>query len=463
MSLEIAQFLINQCGMADLQSNVLRFNGQDPIFDSQFFIADAAAGALAANASLAANIGALRGGPEQEIDVDVAAAGASLLSFMWQKLESAETPQREMERPLVQMYPCADGSWVHLHGAFPKLAEGTLAVLQCAHDKQAIAAAVAKRNGQELEDALAGAGLCGAKVRSPQQWQATGQGQAVANTPLIEITKIAQTPPQPFPVDSHLGSRPLSKIKVLDLTRVLAGPTCARTLASHGAQVLKINSPNLPSVEPFVMDTGHGKRSAFIDLELPEQRLQLRQLVQDCDVFSQGYRLGSLAGRGFGSLQLAQQMAEQDRGLVYVSINCYGHSGPWAARPGWEQLAQCVTGMAQVQGSAQLPQLQPAAVCDYVTGYLASLGTMAALILRATQGGSYEVKVSLARTAMWLQQLGHAQGEPAGLPDISAFMQRSESGFGLLNHLGPVVKMSATPPAWQQGSVPLGSHPALWW
>ena len=189
---------------------------------------------------------------------------------------------------------------------------------------------------------------------------------------------------------------------MLDLTRVLAGPTTGRTLASHGADVLLVNAPQLPNVLPFVVDTSHGKRSTLLDLGVAEDAARLRALARDADVFVNGYRSGALERHGFGP----EDLAALRPGIVYVSVNCYGNQGPWAARPGWEQLAQTVTGIAVGDDPMARPALIPAAACDYTTGYLTALGVMGALHRRATEGGSWHVQTSLVQTAMWLNRLG---------------------------------------------------------
>jgi len=254
---------------------------------------------------------------------------------------------------------------------------------------------------------------------------------------------------------------------VLDLTRVLAGPTCSRTLAEHGADVLKITSPALPSVPLFVMDTSHGKRAAFLDLGTDAGSAALWSLVDETDVFVQGYRGGAMDRLGFG----ADELDRRRPGLIFVSIDCYGHEGPWRERAGWEQLAQAVTGIAIEQGSDSAgarerpaPRLLPAAATDYTTGYLAALGTLAALVRRATEGGSYRVRVSLARTGMWLQDRGRTL-QPGPGPDptrLAVRMSNEDNAYGSLSHLGPVVELSKTPPYWARPTTPLGAHPPTW-
>jgi crotonobetainyl-CoA:carnitine CoA-transferase CaiB-like acyl-CoA transferase len=251
-------------------------------------------------------------------------------------------------------------------------------------------------------------------------------------------------------------------VRVLDLTRVLAGPTCARTLAEHGADVLHVRSPNLPFIEPFVVDTNVGKRSCHLDLTRREDVAQLHRLARGADVFAQGYRAGSLARRGFSP----EALAEARPGIIVVSLDCYGHEGPWAARPGWEQLAQTVTGMAHEHGGTEAASIAPAAVTDYVTGHLAALGVMRALARRACEGGSWHVRVSLARTAIWILSLPRVSpsATPTGVDPavLAAHRITMETAWGPLERMGPVLQMSETPPRWTLPPSPLGTHAAEW-
>ena len=439
-------------------ADTVDIRGRDPVMPSRFKIGEAAATALAACGVAANTIWTASGGKHQHIEVDTAGAAVSLISFLCQRLDDGSEPQRDPNRPLVGFYQAKDGRWVHLHGAFPDLAAGTLSVLGCDASAESIRASVSRWDGQALEDALAEAGMCGAMARTREEWLAHPQGEVLQSVPPVSIKRIADSPIEPIPA----RARPLEGVRVLDLTRVLAGPTCARTLASHGANVLKINSPNLPSVPPFVIDTGHGKRSAFLDLNQENDHKKLKSLILSADIFSQGYRKGALAKRDLGP----EQLAEQRPGIIYVSINAYGHVGPWAARPGWEQLAQTASGVAVDEGSLEAPRLIAAAATDYTTGYLGALGAMAALYRRSIEGGSYHVEVSLAQTANWLYEFGLFEGDlalPNFDPAIAApYMVSSDTGFGRLHHLGPIIRMSETEPRWEQVSVPLGHHPAKW-
>jgi crotonobetainyl-CoA:carnitine CoA-transferase CaiB-like acyl-CoA transferase len=282
------------------------------------------------------------------------------------------------------------------------------------------------------------------------------------------LKKIGEAPPL------RLGDaqNPLDGVRVLDLTRVLAGPTCGRTLASYGADVLHVRAERLDTTELFDLDTGHGKRSAFLDLVKPADAEMLRRLVRDAHIFVDSYRPGALAKHGFTPAALAHIA----RGITYVSISCYGHEGLWAERRGWEQLAQSATGIAHEQGAFTaprkglrdpVPELIPAAACDYITGYLAAAGAAAALLRRIREGGSWHVQVSLSATAQWLQSLGKipaAQIPQSWSPGegLDPYLKSCQTGAGRLEFLGPVVQMSKTPPVWRRPPPVPGSDAARW-
>ena len=454
--------LLASLGRADTSNQqTLQIVGRDPVIATRFRAGEAAAAVLAANATAAADLWCARGGHSQDIEVDVRAAAASLVSFAYLRYQNASFERRG--QATTALYRARDGRWIHLHGGFSSR-EGTLALLKCDDDANAIATSVAEWDAQALEDALAERGVCGAKLRSADEWRAHPQGIALARVPLVEIIRLGDARPEPIPgprADEY-GARPLSGVRVLDLTRVLAGPTCARTLAEHGAEVLHVRSPKLPSIEPFVIDTNPGKRSCFLDLDREQDAEQLRALVRDAHVFSQGYRPGALARRGFAPEELAQMRP----GIIAVSIDCYGHEGPFVGRPGWEQLAQTVTGMALEHAGDEHPALVPAAINDYTTGYLGALGVMRALARRTTEGGSWHVRVSLARTSMWIMSLPRTDPDarPGGFDaaSIAPWIIEMDTAWGPLTRLGPIARMSETPPQWALPPAPLGSDPPSW-
>jgi hypothetical protein len=433
----------------------LAISGEDPIFETPFHLGEGAAVALGLVGQAANRLWMQRGGRPQSLAVDVRHAAASLVSWVLVSVEGRPV-ERLVPPPLTAIHPSKGGRWIHLHASFdhgPRVLEEL--GLQPGAEAAAIAAATAQRDAFELEDALARGRLCGAVVRTAEEWAASPQGRWLAGRPVVEVLRIGDAPAEPLPA----GPRPLSGVRVLDLTRVLAGPTCARTLAEHGADALHIASPSLPTLERFEMDTGHGKRQAYLDLLDPVQTETLRGLAQGCDVFSQGFRLGALARRGFGPEQLAMLRP----GIVYVSENCYGNDGPWGERPGWEQLAQTVTGVAAVQGG-EVPRLTGAAQNDYTTGYFAALGAMEALRRRASEGGSWHVRVSLSQTSMWYYRLGHDLDRGRALPlgDASEFLAERATPYGRMCFVAPPLRMSETPPRWELPSAPLGSGEARW-
>jgi hypothetical protein len=298
------------------------------------------------------------------------------------------------------------------------------------------------------------------------EWAKHPQAAAIASLPVMEIAKIGDAPVEKLPD----GARPLAGIRVLDLTRVLAGPTCARTLAEHGADVLKITGPHLPNIGYQEFDTGHGKLSAHLDLRQPKDLATLRDLVREADVFSQGYRPGTLGMRGLSP----EELSALRPGLVYVSLCAFSHVGPWASRRGFDTVVQNVSGITTRQGelfpgAEPGPQFYPVSAIDYLTGYLMAFGAMVALARRAREGGSWLVRISLAQTGRWL--VGRGEVPEAALTNVpkeflpeelARWSTTSDTPVGRLGHLKPVVQLSETPPFWARPSVPLGHNEPAW-
>lgn len=440
---------------------------------TRFHAEEAAAAALAATGVLAAELWRLRTGQAQQVAVSTREAAAALTSYHHlvfadeTKAPPAPTgPGGGGHTPAAGFFPTRDGRWVFLHPSFPESALKLHRLVGEPPDREDAARKVLGWNALDLENAIAAAGVCGAMVRTAEEWDHSEQGRILAARPVVEVIKIADSPVEPLPSQ---GEAPLSGVRTLDLTRVLAGPTCARTLAQYGSEVLYITGPDLPSTPRFVTDTNHGKLSAFLDLKSEDGRKHLMELVKGSDVFSQGYRAGALDRLGFSPLELARLRP----GIVTIAINAYGHEGPWRHRAGWEQLAQTVTGMAEAHGrhierDDEGPLLQPGAVTDYTTGFLAALGGLIALERRARYGGSYLVRVSLSQTGVWIRKLGVAGPErisavqPLTPDEIDGWRIESETGFGGLKHLRPAVRMSATPPSWARPVVRLGTHAPAW-
>ena len=251
---------------------------------------------------------------------------------------------------------------------------------------------------------------------------------------------------------------------------MLAGPTCARTLAEHGADVMKISAPHLPSIGAQEYDTGHGKLSAHLDLRQPDDLETMRELVRQADIFSQGYRPGTLARRGLSP----ERLAELRPGIIYITLSAFGRLGPWASRRGFDTVVQTVSGITDRQGklfpgAEPGPQFYPVSAIDYLTGYLMAFGTMVALRRRVREGGSWLVRLSLAQTGRWLVKRGqvldselHDVQDDFTPEEIERWSTTSHVPDGKLGHLAPVAQMSETQPHWARPSVPLGYHEPVW-
>jgi crotonobetainyl-CoA:carnitine CoA-transferase CaiB-like acyl-CoA transferase len=439
--------------------------GADPVLPTPFRIGTAAAAALGAVGLAAADLWEMKSGRRQEIGVDLRRATASLRSGHYLQMDGGRVPTER--NTIMGVYPAKGGRWSYLHCNFPNHRAAALKVLGVPEDREAVRRAVANWDALELEEAIIAEKGAGGMARSMAEWRDHPQAAAVASLPLLEIIKIADSPAEKLPS----GSRPLSGIRVLDLTRVLAGPTCARTLAEHGADVLKITAPHLPNIGYQEYDTGHGKLSAHLDLRRDEDLAALKGLVREADVFSQGYRPGTLAERGLSP----EALAALRPGLVYVSLSAFGHKGPWAGRRGFDTVVQTVSGITTRQAElfpgaeAGQPQFYPVSAIDYLTGYLMAFGAMVALRRRAEEGGSWLVRISLAQTGRWLVGMGEVpEADLNDVPkefaaeEIARWSIDSDTPVGRLKHLGPVLELSETKPYWARPTVPLGYNPPAW-
>lgn len=441
--------------------------GRDPVFPSSFAVATAAQTSLGAAALAAAEMWhRRRGGERQRVRVDARAAALEATGHftldgqaprIWDKLSG--------------LYRCGEAAgtpgWVRIHANFAHHRDGALRLLGCAPGpdtgRQAVLEALATWRAEDFEQAAAANGLVVAAVRSFAQWDAHPQAAAIAQAPLVRITRIADAPaaaPRAWTALAD-GARPLAGLRVLDLSRILAGPVAGRTLAAYGADVMLVNSPHLPNIDA-IADTSRGKRSAHVDLKTEAGRATLRHLASEAHVFLQAYRPGGLDALGFGPAALARLRP----GIVMLSLSAYGSRGPWAARRGFDSLVQTATGFnlaeAQAFGVAE-PKALPMQILDYSAGYLLAFGAQAALLRQQAEGGSWLVEVSLAGVGRWLRGLGRVPGGPsARTPAMEPALQRFASGYGELVAPGHAAQFSVTPPQWTRPAMPPGSHPPRW-
>jgi crotonobetainyl-CoA:carnitine CoA-transferase CaiB-like acyl-CoA transferase len=435
--------------------------GSDPVLPTRFSLGETTADILLSIGVAVNDVWELQTGKRQDLSIRTEHAAAALKSYMYLSVKDASANSdfalQRSRQAISSPHQTKDGRYFLPHMGLPHLASRILKILDCEYELDSVVQAVSKWDALELENAIAEAAGCGAMVRTEDEWLAHAQGTTLAAKPVIEIIKIADSDPEPL----VSGPRPLSSTRILDLTRILAGPTCARTLAEHGADVLMVTAEQLPQTQYFVMDTSHGKRTTFLDLNVGSEKETLVKLIKDADVFSQGYRPGAMVRHGLSP----EEVALIRPGIIYTSMNCYGFEGPFANRAGWEQLAQTVTGIAAEQGGNQ-PRLLPAAACDYTTGYLAAFGTLLAMGMRAREGGSYHVKASLCQSGMFIQRQRRVDYLSEEL-DIDhqltdALTLTTQTPYGEMKHLGPILNMSETTPRWGLPSSPLGTHQAVW-
>jgi len=433
--------------------------GTDPVLPSSFSVGMAAQCSMAAAALAAGEIWHMRGARRQRVSVDMRHAAQEARGYF-----TLDGVQPNRWDKITGVYRCGDGNWVRIHANFAHHRDGALELLGCPTgatvERRTVERALSRWSSLEFEQAAADAGLVVAALRTFDEWDRHPQGIAVSQLPLVSIERIGDAAERPLPRYGH-DPRPLQNIRVLDLTRIIAGPVCGRTLAAYGADVMLLNSPNLPNINA-IAETSRGKLSVLADLETASGRITLGNLLRSAHVFVQGYRPGALDAQGFGP----EDVARLRPGIVYVSLSAYGHVGPWARRRGFDSLVQTASGFnhAEAQAAGQeAPRPLPVQILDYASGYLMAFGAQAALARQATEGGSWHVRVSLAQTARWLRSLPRVpNGLACVMPPLEDYLEESVSGFGKLAAVRHAVRFSATPAKWSRPSVPPGTNSTVW-
>jgi crotonobetainyl-CoA:carnitine CoA-transferase CaiB-like acyl-CoA transferase len=438
--------------------DTLTMTGDEPQLPSSFRVAAAAQVSVAAIGLAAAEIWKMRSGEAQEVAVDMRHAVVECRSERYLRVDGKPPPPAW--NAIAGVYKTRDG-FVRLHTNFPHHRDAVCKVLNCKPERDEVQAALMQWDGEAFETAAYAGGCVVAFMRSHDQWSATPHAVALAGLPLIQITKIGEVPPKPWPG----GERPLAGIRVLDLSRVIAGPVAGRTLAAHGADVLLISGPELPAIPWLTIDTGRGKLTSFVELKNEQGRGVLRDLLAEADIFSQGYRPRAIAGLGFSP----EDAARINPGIIYVTLSAYGAAGPWAERRGFDSLVQTATGFNHAEGQAagiDGPKELPAQMLDHATGYFMAFGAMMAKVRQAREGGSWHVQVSLAQTGRWLWNLGRVS-DGLAIEDLKGeavrpFIEEASSGFGALRSVRHSAVLSKTPAFWARPAMPLGSHPPQW-
>ncbi|HKX42101.1 MAG TPA: CoA transferase, partial [Burkholderiaceae bacterium] len=413
---------------------------------------------LAAAALAATEIGRVRHGVEQTVSIEMRHAALECCTHY---TLDGQAPQ--LWDKLAGLYRCADG-WLRLHTNFAHHRDGVLRLLGLpegeATPREEVASALCDWKALAFETAATDAGLVVAALRRFDEWDTHPQHAALAAQPLVAIERIGDAAPLAWPALAK-AQRPLEGLRVLDLTRILAGPAGTRALAGYGADVLMVNGPHLPNIAAIV-DLSRGKRSALADLRSADGRAALLAALRDAHVFVQGYRPGALAALGLDPTTLARERP----GLVQVSLSAYGDSGPWCGKRGFDSLVQTATGLnvaeAEAAGSDQ-PRALPMQILDMASGYLLAFGAQAALLRQRHEGGSWHVKVSLARTAQWLRELGRVEhGFSAPSATFDGLLERFPCAWGELISTRHAAQFSRTPASWPLPSVRPGTDPLAW-
>jgi crotonobetainyl-CoA:carnitine CoA-transferase CaiB-like acyl-CoA transferase len=391
---------------------------------------------LACGAVAAAGLAglAMRGGERVLVDpLQVAVA------FRNDQLQTIDGHTPDSFAPLSGFFRTADG-WVRTHANYPHHRERLLRVLDLPDDAQRAdaEAALAERSARQVEDAVTAEGGIAIAVRDHRSWFAGAQAAAVDEHPLLEVARVAGTGKgidlRPVP----LSRRP----RVLDLTRVLAGPVASRTLALLGCEVLRVDPPQLPEIEVQHVDTGAGKRSTLLDLRDSDDRATFDRLLATADVLLTGYRPGALAALGLED----DDLATTHPGLVHASLSAWGPTGPWGGRRGFDSIVQAGTGISLIESpDGERPGALPAQALDHATGYLLAAGVMAALRRRAEVGGTWRVRAHLARTAHWLLRTDALDAPGRTVEDPAPWQAGADTAYGRVVQARPAFRVDDGP------------------
>lgn len=451
----------------------VRFSGQDPILPSRHRLGAIMAMGMMAPAVATQILYRMAGGPAQDLSVDLRRAVSHINPLALFKPTMGGYPYiTTFANPKVNplgfgIFKTRDGRGYLPTAAYPKEIPKWMKLLQADLDLESVSKAIGRWDAQDLEDEAARRGMIGSLARTPEEWLAHPQGAYLSQCPLIEIIKIGDSDPE-IP-EMRDPARPLSGVKALSFTHVIAGPVTGRTLAEQGAQVLHMANPEF-EYDALTADCQLGFRSTWCDLALPEYRTQAVALLKEADVLIENFRGRKVAKYGLSP----EEAAEIRPGIIYTSLRAFGWDGPWSDRGGFDMDANCASGYAVLEGSKSDPKLPPTVILnDYLAGYLTAAGVVAAMILRAKHGGSYHVRVSLTRFSMWYSELGLMDdafvaahlGKPDHKPIPPAGL-RLDSGFGELLRLEPGITWSRTPARWEVPGHPVvgprGANTAVW-
>ncbi|WP_129669049.1 CoA transferase [Phytoactinopolyspora endophytica] len=395
--------------------------------------------AVSASTLAASVLDAARTGRDvASVSVDARHVAAAARSERYARDDGSGAP--DLFAALSTFWRTADG-WLRLHANYDWHHERALAVLGCDGRPEAVAESIRGWRGVELEDTLADAGALGSVVRNRGEWNAHPHGRAIADLPLMERDQPAG--PSLASPDDRPG-RMAQGYRVLDLTRVIAGPVATRTLAAWGADVLRIDSPRLPEIPAQALDMLPGKRSSLLDFAERDGRSRLEQLFAEADVVVHGYRPGALDRYGLAK----RDLVERHPHLTVVELSAWGRTGPWSGRRGFDSLVQCAAGIADAEGSPDHPGAMPAQVLDHATGYLAAAAALSAVARTRRGEPPVHTSLSLAQTANWLFRGGSGRAGHERPVDPDEYRMTLTGGDRPVHVIGPPGRIDGTEPLW---------------
>jgi crotonobetainyl-CoA:carnitine CoA-transferase CaiB-like acyl-CoA transferase len=470
--LAVVDGLLQEVGLSrDDFGGKLTFEGMDPIRPTHIKVSSASATIAGANAILSAIIWRKRTGQAQDIHIDLRKAYA--IQSPWQDIllncTLVNGTQQMMGGNVGELgshiLPTRDGRWVILTSLYSSNTERVMRLLDSGTLPKQLERATRKWDAIDLENAAQNASVPLVICRTRKEFQATEQYERHIAAPLIHIEKIGDSKPEPFPP----GPRPLSGIRALGMVHVVAGPAVLRQLSAQGADCLNLNTLNWVEEPTMFWQCQAGIREAYLDARVDKNRMEIINLVKDADVFVENLRPHLADQQGFS----AQTLAQHRPGIIYVKIKLNTPSGPWADWMGYDFTAAGLSGLLCDIGSPDQPQLPHGVnvVCDFLTGYLGSIGVQTALLRRASEGGSYLVTVTLSQTIMFEQALGLVANDVLGKMDqlgpehkpMQPNLQTGKTAFGEFTRIGSQVEMSETPEYWADPIIsPIGSSKPEW-
>ncbi|MEV6973133.1 CoA transferase [Kitasatospora sp. NPDC093806] len=437
-------------GGPDALPERVSFHGPDAVLPSRLPVRRLARATVAACSLAAAELAALRaGGAVPQVRIDQGAVATAFVSERHLRIDGRAPVSFA---PLSGFWRTADG-WLRTHANYPHHRERLLTALDLPADTgpEQLAAALRERPAATVQERAYAAGALAVAVAPARD----------TVLPLVAIRTVDETAPRP------LGGAdlPAAGVRVLDLTRVIAGPVATRTLALLGADVLRIDSPRLPEAEDAHADTGFGKRSTRLDLADPTDRAVFEELLATADVVVTGYRPGALDTHGLAPDALLARRP----GLIVADLNAWGWTGPWAGRRGFDSLVQAGVGIAAIEaGPDGRPGALPAQALDHGTGYLIAAGVLRALTeQRTTRPGGRHLRYSLAGTASWLLHGIAPTADPHVRPNDEPYdparrLAETDSPYGRLRYALPPVAYAGAPADWSRPPGRWGTDPAAW-